>query len=504
MANSVTTSPCGMEGFMKKDVLGVRIWIFLVISVAGIAGCQTSTEPKAPPATEVFVPFERPVESSLPVFTKGEASFLAVDLSTGKEVSSLDPMALRTPASVTKLVSGYGALFILGPSHRFKTRVVATGPIKDGELKGDLILVGGGDPLLFVSHLMDLAFALKKKGLKKIQGRFLYDESYFAVEAAVGSLPGAEAAAYNPGFSALTLDFNRMPIHWKVDDAGRTMVYPAYPVPWTFEPAKGRSPKWKESPAGEHWSLGPSFFEDKASLPVKRAGKFVAKVFADLCKFQGIVLPTPQAGKASSKGALLAEHLSPPVEAIVESSWEYSNNLVAELLFRHALKKLGNSDDPKLLTDWLKKNVPGTDWSSVILENGSGLTTRNKVSAVQLTVLLKKMQSQSVSGRALWSRLPISGWKGTLRESFSEPDIGMRIWAKTGSLSYHAALSGFAFTDKGTPIAFAIFLSDEKGRQKFESAVVNDDESYEEAPREWGKEARAFQDRLLTYWIKRF
>ena len=48
------------------------------------------------------------------------------------------------PASVGKTITALYALEHLGAGYRFSTRVQATGPVKDGVLRGDLVLVGGG------------------------------------------------------------------------------------------------------------------------------------------------------------------------------------------------------------------------------------------------------------------------------------------------------------------------------------------------------------------------
>ena len=70
------------------------------------------------------------------------------DLGARKTVSAVNRERLFVPGSTTKLVSTGTALQLLGADHRFRTRVYRTGPIRNGTLEGDLVLVAAGDPNL--------------------------------------------------------------------------------------------------------------------------------------------------------------------------------------------------------------------------------------------------------------------------------------------------------------------------------------------------------------------
>ena len=75
-------------------------------------------------------------------------SAMVVALDQGKVIAALEPDRQLTPASVTKLVTGTRALDIWGANHRFTTRLAATAPVQNGQLAGDLVLLGGADPAL--------------------------------------------------------------------------------------------------------------------------------------------------------------------------------------------------------------------------------------------------------------------------------------------------------------------------------------------------------------------
>ena len=75
-------------------------------------------------------------------------SFVVADTQTGEILESHNPLRSLPPASVIKTITGFYALETLGPDFTFETKLITTGPIIDGVLDGDLILIGGGDPTL--------------------------------------------------------------------------------------------------------------------------------------------------------------------------------------------------------------------------------------------------------------------------------------------------------------------------------------------------------------------
>jgi len=79
----------------------------------------------------------------------GRVSFAVADLSDGELIETRGGAIAQPPASVAKAVTALYALEALGPSYRFRTQIVATGPLRNGRLEGDLILVGsrGKSPL---------------------------------------------------------------------------------------------------------------------------------------------------------------------------------------------------------------------------------------------------------------------------------------------------------------------------------------------------------------------
>ncbi|MCC6000472.1 MAG: D-alanyl-D-alanine carboxypeptidase, partial [Pararhodobacter sp.] len=107
----------------------------------------------------------------------GTTGFVALDAADGSIIEALNADTPLPPASVAKAPTALYALDRLGAGYRFTTHVLATGNLADGTLRGDLILQGGGDPTLQTADLAALAQALVRRGLRRITGPFLTDDS---------------------------------------------------------------------------------------------------------------------------------------------------------------------------------------------------------------------------------------------------------------------------------------------------------------------------------------
>lgn len=104
------------------------------------------------------------------------------------------------PASVTKVATTLWALETLGPDHRFDTRVLAGGPVRDGELDGDLLVQGGGDPDFQVENALLLAHELNQKGVRRVSGALVVDHRFW-----MGREDGSQGRIANPAKRAVVM-----------------------------------------------------------------------------------------------------------------------------------------------------------------------------------------------------------------------------------------------------------------------------------------------------------
>ncbi len=78
----------------------------------------------------------------------------------GKTISEFQSENSLAPASVMKVITTASALEILGTDFQFETQLAYTGKIENGILKGDLVIVGGGDPTLGSENALTLLFKM--------------------------------------------------------------------------------------------------------------------------------------------------------------------------------------------------------------------------------------------------------------------------------------------------------------------------------------------------------
>ncbi len=429
------------------------------------------------------------------------ASWLLVDLETGAIDADHGADRPRMPASTAKLVTAVAALDLLGGERRLVTELRADGPIDGGVLRGDLILRGGGDPLLDIADLLDLALALRDLGVTRIAGRLLLDDGLLPRFPRV--LAGEpESAPYNAGIGALTVDFARVRL---IATDPPTSVPPLVEtgLAWTDEPVappetarRGPDPE-----GGERWEI-PRDGRARA-LPVQDAGMHAAELFRRLARSVGIVMPAPERG-AAPDAMPLARVESAPLRRIVRGMLLYSNNQVAETLGLLAGRTLGERPPASLeasaarLLDRLRSELPSVDWASARLVNHSGLGAGSRLTAAQLVALLRRGDAR----HRLAALLPASGWAGTLRRRLEEPDTALRVWAKTGTIDYAAAVAGYLLPESGRMRVFAILLDDPGARAIYDRRPEKTLAELAEADA-WNARARAFQDALLVRWLER-
>src|SRR5690606_28393329 len=161
-----------------------RIFASLLAGVLTVAAATaTAQQPAAAPAATVAERIE--AHLAQPRFAGASWGIKAVSLDTGRVLHEHDPDRRLVPASTAKLYTGALALATLGPDHRIATTLLATAkPTRDGNLRGDLILFGYGDPTLGTPEharwAEELADAAAKAGIRKVEGDLIADATQFA------------------------------------------------------------------------------------------------------------------------------------------------------------------------------------------------------------------------------------------------------------------------------------------------------------------------------------
>lgn len=82
-------------------------------------------------------------------------------------------------ASVTKVATTVAAIETFGPEHQFTTEIGINGTVKNGVLQGDLVVVGGEDPLFVWEEAIALGNTINKLGIKQITGHLIITGKFY-------------------------------------------------------------------------------------------------------------------------------------------------------------------------------------------------------------------------------------------------------------------------------------------------------------------------------------
>ncbi|MCE7000975.1 D-alanyl-D-alanine carboxypeptidase/D-alanyl-D-alanine-endopeptidase [Saccharothrix sp. S26] len=419
---------------------------------------------------------------------------------TGAVLYARDSDKRRQPASNGKLISSAAALEILGPDHRFRTSVAATGPVRAGVLAGDLHLRGTGDPTVLAADYDALAAEVARGGVKLVRGRLLADDTWFdAVRLGTGWAWDDEPYYYNAQISALTVspdtdyDAGSVIVRVAPGAAGRPATVTTDPPTdyVTIANTAVTGPPGSASTVSVERRHGTNVIEVRGSIPAGGAAEnewstvweptgLVTSLFHDALARHGVrVLGGTGTGATPADARVLAEHLSMPLSRLMVPFMKLSNNMHAEILVKTAGRAVfgegswaaGLRAMTAQLGQW------GVDASALSLRDGSGLSRMDQVSPDQVAALL--LAARHEPWFAVWhDSLPVAGVAdrlvgGTLRNRMRGTPAEGTVRAKTGSLTGVSALSGYATTADGVPLVFAMISNNTLTSAKpFEDAVA--------------------------------
>lgn len=375
------------------------------------------------------------------------------------------------PASTMKLLVTLAALEELGPAYTWKTEVYAGGPIRGGRLDGDLILRGGGDPLLVTESVWTVLRGLRDRGLRHIAGDLVVDNRLFDPGADdPGAFDGRPHRPYNAGPDALLVNFRTVRLQLFPDtEAGQVRVIPDPPLAGVeivndLRLSGGRCRR----PGG---GLDIDIVQRRDRLAVRLAGDYPADcghhaVYRSLSTAPGLAyavlkgLWTELGGRldgglrlgAAPAGARpLHVHESRPLTEAVRAINKFSNNVMArQLLLTLGAERLGAPGTPDkgraALTAWLRGR--GLEFPELVLDNGAGLSREARISARSLGRLLLAAWESPYMPEFLAS-LPLTGMDGTLWRRFRDEPLAGRGRLKTGSLNDVKTLAGYVQSRTG-------------------------------------------------------
>jgi len=369
--------------------------------------------------------------------------------------------ASMNPASLMKLVTTTAALELLGPAYTWRTEALAdSAPDSNGLLTGDLYLRGSGDPKLTYDRLWLLLRELRGRGLREIRGNLIIDRTAFApTDHDPAAFDGKLLRPYNVGPDALL--FNFATLHLTLVPEQQTVRVLAEPLPAGFEVVSklqinenGPCGDWRERLDAQ---LTPTRLTLSGSFPRSCGEKrwhlaglpnaaLLHGVFTRLWRELGGNFAGQWKERATPSGAIpLTASESPALGELVRDINKYSNNVMARQLFL----KLGAGETAladKSIRDWLAKK--GLDFPELVLDNGSGLSRRERISAEHLAQLLATTWA-SPTMPELMASLPIVALDGTAKKRYNGVSYAGQAHLKTGSLEGVRGIAGYLLDKKG-------------------------------------------------------
>ncbi|HEX5927029.1 MAG TPA: D-alanyl-D-alanine carboxypeptidase/D-alanyl-D-alanine-endopeptidase [Baekduia sp.] len=333
-----------------------------------------------------------------------------VDLATGEVLYSHRENLALAPASNEKLFTTAAALLRFGASATLPTTLQAAPGTEidaDGVLRGDVYLVGGGDPTLGDAGLQALADQLVARGVVRIDGGVIGDESLF------DTLRGGPDSAYRPDGD---LGGWLTALSWRHGRAGAA------------GPAKGAATKL-------------------TALLKARKVKYERKPRA------GKLSAVSGGGVAATDAEPLATLPSPTIATLIAQTNIPSENFYAEMLIKALGAHFGAGGTTTAGLAVARAQL-ATFGIHPKLADGSGLSRIDHTTAREVVRLLERMAGQD--NAATWTAsLPVAGRSGTLRNRMRGTAASGRCAAKTGTLIGVSALSGYCTSTGGTRIAFS-------------------------------------------------
>ena len=109
----------------------------------------------------------------------GDDHGVFVQAEDGAVLAALNSTRPYHPASVTKVATTLAFLSKLRPDQRFRTKILASGPMAGESLQGDLIVQAEGDPYFLFENAFLILSRLKAKGIRRVEGAIQVEGPFF-------------------------------------------------------------------------------------------------------------------------------------------------------------------------------------------------------------------------------------------------------------------------------------------------------------------------------------
>ena len=437
------------------------------------------------------------IDATHPMNT-GTLGVAVVEADNGKTLFEQDANKEFAPASNFKLLDAATALAYLGPRFRFRTELLARGSVSNGVLDGDLILRGGGDPILSRADLAQAVKTVEAAGIRSVAGTILTDDALFDEQRYASGWawddfpyyyqPPIQALSVDEGLAYVTVTPARSvgaPVAAAIDANGGAMTVSTDAI--TTAPGGVNDVDCFRSPGSTnivivgHYPAGSKPL--RFGCAVDDAAAYASGTLNALLAGAGIAVGKTAAGPPLASGSrdiedpspvpfvqarALWTHESPPLTTIIARMMPPSDNFIAEHLFKMlpvaTLHQRGTFDGGNAVERKFVASL-GLDPDSIDGGDGSGLSQGDRITPHDLATVLQ-WETRSSSGSRFVSALAVAGVNGTVRRHLLGSDAVGRVRAKDGYIWHVSTFSGYANTKHHGLIVFSVMFNDANGRLK--------------------------------------
>ena len=471
--------------------------LLLVAATACTAAGRTPITPPAPTPTPVDDVSPEAAFAAAADSLFGDSLFAGANwgvevksLQTGRVLYQRNAAKMFVPASNMKLVTASAALETLGPGWRYRTVVAASGPVANGVLNGDLVVVGSGDPTIAADfHGGDplavfraWADSLRAHGVTRVAGRIVGDDDVFDDQALgrgwawddTDAYYSAEIGGlqYNLGVVGISVAPGAAP-----GSAGRVTLVPATSYTKlenrtrTVSGAPVAEVEGTRQPQGTGIVVTGDVPRDTASVLTEVAVRNNTAYFVTVLRetllaagirVDGAAVDQDDLGAADrpARRDPLFVQSSPPLSEILPGFLKPSQNQIGELLLKtmgRAFRGQGTAAAGIAVVDSVHR-AWGLPRRELAQADGSGLSRYNLVAPELLIALLEHMRG-SRNYAAFYAALPVAGIDGTLAGRMKNTPLQGNVHAKTGTVTNVRSLSGYMTTAAGEPMVFSMIVN---------------------------------------------
>lgn len=409
------------------------------------------------------------------------------EIGKSQPIMAINADSEMNPASVMKLLTTYAGLELLGPAYTWLTMLYANGNIMDGVLHGDLIIRGYGDPKLDLENFWLLIHRLRQTGLREIKGNLILDHSHYDIpDDDPGGFDGQPYRTYNVLPEALLVNYRTSTIHLfpqSEKNAVRVVVDPlpeSLQVQNNLKLTQGACGNWqnlltidalpgKEDRNNFTVILNGSFSrqcgKQSYMLSLQDSAIYTRDLFKHLWVQQGgLFHGDVMLGRTPQNLPPLKIYQSPPLADIIRGINKFSNNIAARQLYltlgtgdgaiNNAPATLARSN--AAIRQWLAGKQ--LNFPELVVENGSGLSRKERISARHMGQLLLAAFNSPVMPEFI-SSLPVAAVDGTLKNRFTGTPVKGLAHMKTGALNDVRALAGYMLDKSGRRIIVVFFVN---------------------------------------------